>query len=661
MQRAVLMLASAAATDLSCPYLLSPYNVLTAGALCPASAIVCQVDNLCQVTWASVGSQYKLADIAGIGDLRQYSLQKLILQNSTTHLQFESNFQLPSMLAEFGIEHSLFRNVSQLDGITWPSLTALYLNDDSLERIPQGLPKVLAELWLDDNRLTTLDASLPTVSNVFSAERNAIRSIVNVNFRSAARIYLSGNAISSITNTTFGQGLTLLQCPQCVASMQLTISADSYAVLQSLGPYNASTNTGVNFGNHALTNSSSCDPKDVANTLFGQYPVCIRDAPGVTPATPTKRGNLLDDGLPTLWVVLLVLGVLVLLCCIFCCCFFCCRCHRAKEDSASSTPPSQAAPTPTHTNFTALEHLPAPSCPTNVTMPGVPYVQVTNTCNVIAALMPWQLPMDAITYSHVLSTGGHGHVWLGYYENAPVAIKTLRNVHSSLAQAAFAREIQLMTSLTSPHIVACIGVTWSLDDNDLRLVVEYMDQTDLREFLQKTNPISFPWSLKVASLTSVAAALQYLHARGIVHRDLKSKNILLDTVKGTKLMDFGEARLDAPETMTAGVGTCRWTAPEVLRGGRYSVAADIYSFGMVLAEMDAHNIPYALERDPSTGAPLVDAVIVTRVLQGTLRPVFSAACPTWLPDLALRCVDPNPLGRPTAADIGVLLRGHMTV
>ncbi|KDO27897.1 TKL protein kinase [Saprolegnia parasitica CBS 223.65] len=260
--------------------------------------------------------------------------------------------------------------------------------------------------------------------------------------------------------------------------------------------------------------------------------------------------------------------------------------------------------------------------------------------------------MDAITYSHVLSTGGHGHVWLGHYENAPVAIKTLRNVHSSAAQAAFAREIQLMTSLASPHIVSCLGVTWS-PDGDLRLVVEYMDQTDLREFLQKTNPISFPWPLKVASLTSHPPPRPQV------------QNILLDTVKGTKLMDFGEARVEAPETMTAGVGTCRWTAPEVLRGGRYSVAADIYSFGMVIAEMDAHNIPYALERDPSTGAPLVDAMIVTRVLQGSLRPVFSAACPAWLRDLALRCVEANPQSRPTAADLGALLRrgdhGHMAV
>uniref|UniRef100_H3G576 Protein kinase domain-containing protein n=1 Tax=Phytophthora ramorum TaxID=164328 RepID=H3G576_PHYRM len=89
-------------------------------------------------------------------------------------------------------------------------------------------------------------------------------------------------------------------------------------------------------------------------------------------------------------------------------------------------------------------------------------------------------------------------------------------------------------------------------------------------------------------------ALGYLHActPPVIHRDLKSNNVLLTDKLEPKVIDFGVSRGLVDLTMTAGVGTPYWTAPEILEGKRYTEKADIYSFGVVLSELDTGKIPY---------------------------------------------------------------------
>ncbi|KAE8959054.1 hypothetical protein PR002_g30665 [Phytophthora rubi] len=118
----------------------------------------------------------------------------------------------------------------------------------------------------------------------------------------------------------------------------------------------------------------------------------------------------------------------------------------------------------------------------------------------------------------------------------------------------------------------------------------------------------------------VAEALVYLHSLSVkvIHRALKSKNILVDSKYRAKLSDFGISRKrSVEETMTAGVGTIYWTAPEVLMGKKYTEKADIYSFGIVMSEMNMCAVPYSDKRDAS-GKVLQSMNIIQMVIRMAL-------------------------------------------
>ncbi|KAH9146914.1 hypothetical protein AeNC1_019457, partial [Aphanomyces euteiches] len=119
----------------------------------------------------------------------------------------------------------------------------------------------------------------------------------------------------------------------------------------------------------------------------------------------------------------------------------------------------------------------------------------------------------------------------------------------------------------------------------------------------------------------------------------------------TKLTDFGVSKEDLQATMTMGVGTFRWMAPEVIQDKSYTTAADIYSFGVILSEFDTHRIPYEDLKNPSTGLPIGDSAILVSVVQGEIKPTFSRDCPPWIYDMAMLCLAHNPDDRPTAMQL----------
>ncbi|OWZ18097.1 TKL protein kinase, partial [Phytophthora megakarya] len=152
----------------------------------------------------------------------------------------------------------------------------------------------------------------------------------------------------------------------------------------------------------------------------------------------------------------------------------------------------------------------------------------------------------------------------------------------------------------------------------------------------------------------VSHALTYLHCLDpmVLHRDLKSKNILLDRRWRAKLTDFGVSRERSDRTMTAGVGTSLWMAPEVMMGERYDEKADLFSFGVVLSELDTHKLPYASAKVTETGRVIPDTAILQLVSSGRLSVDFTPPASPALEamvHLGKACVAFEPDARPTAS------------
>ncbi|KAF0715719.1 Aste57867_3228 [Aphanomyces stellatus] len=261
-----------------------------------------------------------------------------------------------------------------------------------------------------------------------------------------------------------------------------------------------------------------------------------------------------------------------------------------------------------------------------------------------------------IQVNHIMGSGAFANVWCGTYQGEPVAIKQLQAKNISMSQLqSFLDEIHLMSTFDSPYIVKFIGAAWK-QPKDMMCVMELMDGGDLRDYLTKHNAEDFPWADKLVHIQRIAEALVYLHSQNIIHRDLKSRNVLLDSKKGTKLTDFGVSKEDMEATMTMGVGTFRWMAPEVIKSHKYSVASDIYSFGIVVSEFATHLIPYFDQVNPENGQRLGDMPIMVKVVAGELTPSFGTGCPEWLLHLATKCLAFDPDARPTSMQLSHHIR-----
>ncbi|RLN44815.1 hypothetical protein BBJ28_00011580 [Nothophytophthora sp. Chile5] len=278
-----------------------------------------------------------------------------------------------------------------------------------------------------------------------------------------------------------------------------------------------------------------------------------------------------------------------------------------------------------------------------------------------------RIPREKITVHRLISRGGYGEVYSGSFNGLQVAVKTLLSEkRKSVKQVnAFLAEVKLMATLEHPRIVQFVGVAWD-SLTDLCAVCEYMEGGDLRALLAsyeaQSHPVGFDRS-KITIALHVAHALTYLHSleRPVLHRDLKSRNILLTASLEAKLTDFGVSREHVDRTMTAGVGTSLWMAPEVMLGERYDDKADVFSFGVVLSELDLHTLPYAHAKEKGdSGRQVPGTAVLQMVALGELQVEFSPQCLESVAALGRACVSVDPTNRPTAAKALHILHTGLT-
>ncbi|ETI51420.1 TKL protein kinase [Phytophthora nicotianae] len=275
-------------------------------------------------------------------------------------------------------------------------------------------------------------------------------------------------------------------------------------------------------------------------------------------------------------------------------------------------------------------------------------------------LLSLQVRVEDIEDVKQLGSGAFATVWLVEYRKSQLlASKRLRPERRTKKQTSnFVEEIKLIANFDHPNLVKLIGAAWTIE-SDLQALLEYMDGGDLRQYLSDAST-PFGWSFRKFDIAiGIIEALVYLHSfvPPLVHRDLKSKNVLLSSDFQAKLSDFGTSRFRSVEnTMTAGVGTGRWLAPEVIRGDTdYGCSADIYSFGALLTELDTNQIPYSNARG-SNGKVLTDMTILHHVATGKLHPEVRSTCNASMKALIERCLVEDPSKRPTATVIAYELR-----
>src|SRR5512142_3027020 len=226
-----------------------------------------------------------------------------------------------------------------------------------------------------------------------------------------------------------------------------------------------------------------------------------------------------------------------------------------------------------------------------------------------------------------------------------VAIKTLRAdlARDQIFQARFRREAQSAASLNHPSIVAVYdtGEDMATGLPVPYIVMEYVDGRTVRDLLQEGHRLLPERSLEITD--GVLRALDYSHRNGIVHRDIKPGNVMLNRQGEIKVMDFGIARAvsDAQATMTQTaqvIGTAQYLSPEQARGERVDARSDLYSTGCLMYEL-------LTGRPPFTGDSPV-AIAYQHVRENPIPPSrLDPSLPPWADSIVLKAMAKSPNDR----------------
>ncbi|MEU5363185.1 serine/threonine-protein kinase [Streptomyces sp. NPDC005925] len=258
------------------------------------------------------------------------------------------------------------------------------------------------------------------------------------------------------------------------------------------------------------------------------------------------------------------------------------------------------------------------------------------------------------TANQILGRGSAGTVWLGEGPEGPVAVKLLREDLASDQELVgrFVQERTALLGLEHPNIVTVRDLV--VDGNDLALVMDLVRGTDLRTRVERDRRLA-P-EAAVAIVADVADALAAAHAAGVVHRDVKPENVLLD-MQGplgpggshrALLTDFGVAKLiDTPRRTRATkiIGTPDYLAPEIVEGLPPRAAVDIYALATVLYELLAGFTPFG------GGHP---GAVLRRHVTETVVPLPGIPDELW--QLMVQCLAKAPASRLRASELGSRLR-----
>uniref|UniRef100_A0A3B3UMG6 Mitogen-activated protein kinase kinase kinase 12 n=1 Tax=Poecilia latipinna TaxID=48699 RepID=A0A3B3UMG6_9TELE len=243
----------------------------------------------------------------------------------------------------------------------------------------------------------------------------------------------------------------------------------------------------------------------------------------------------------------------------------------------------------------------------------------------------WEVPFEEISDLQWVGSGAQGAVFLGKLHGQEVAVKKVRNIKET--------DIKHLRKLKHPNIITFKGICTQAPC--YCIIMEYCAQGQLYEVLRAGRKIT-P-SLLMDWAMGIAGGMNYLHLHKIIHRDLKSPNMLITYDDAVKISDFGTSKeLNDKSTKMSFAGTVAWMAPEVIRNEPVSEKVDIWSFGVVLWEMLTGEVPY---KDVDSSA------IIWGVGNNSLQLPVPDSCPDSFKLLLKQCWNCKPRNRPSFRQI----------
>uniref|UniRef100_A0A0D9WXP1 Protein kinase domain-containing protein n=1 Tax=Leersia perrieri TaxID=77586 RepID=A0A0D9WXP1_9ORYZ len=258
---------------------------------------------------------------------------------------------------------------------------------------------------------------------------------------------------------------------------------------------------------------------------------------------------------------------------------------------------------------------------------------------------PWTAVRSKLQLGRKIASGCNSRVFRGIYAGQEVAVKLMRAAAEgdTDVEAHFDAEVTLLSRLGHhPNVVRLVAAC--RERPVYCVITELMPRGTLTAYLREAR--SLPPEAVVRLALDVARGMAYLHSRGVVHRDLKPDNLLLDGEGRAKLADLGTSCLESTcrgdKCSNSNMGTYRWMAPEMFRDRGCSRKVDVYSFGLVLWELTTCVVPFH---------DLAPVQVAYAVSNENARPPLSPSCPQAINRLIERCWSVKPATRPEFSHI----------
>ncbi|EGD78571.1 TKL protein kinase, variant [Salpingoeca rosetta] len=332
---------------------------------------------------------------------------------------------------------------------------------------------------------------------------------------------------------------------------------------------------------------------------------------------------------------------------------------------------------------------------------------------VMALKKAWEIEYDELRMIKRVAAGAFGVVFKAEWDTVTVAVKVLQQgvmMFDESTVLEFEKEVEFLQRTRHPNVVRFFGAGTDPNGSPF-LVLEFVALGSLKDLLGKDmeqvlrevrnkdvekssngsvgDDVNSVWDLKLRLLRDVASGMAFIHSLDQMHRDLKSGNVLVSSSLRAKITDFGSIRqcftrdrnqhkqrtrlssthdVDDPQyspqaglqtmtsmTLTAGVGTPLYMAPEALTGDKYSFEADIFSFGVLMWEVTTQRVPDLIEQEKGSGYRGPILATISNLMADGKRLRFEDgeqdAIPEWFQSLTYKCMAQDPRERPSFGEL----------